>query len=257
LLLVFLGGLYYLSPLNHLAGLKVIGNSMVETTSIMNATKLTPQTSMTSILLHQARLEKQVTVDQPRIKSTKIHFNFPNRMTLEVKEFSTIGYVQQAGKDYALLSNGLKVGEKQVQFNHIAGKALILQEFSDSQVKTFSLAFNALPLSLRSMIRTVSLTPSQATSDLITLKMSDNNQVVVPLSQLKEKLVYYPSVASQVKAPTTVDMEVGIFSAPTAQYEKDFAANVPAPSFFTQGALNGASIATNPELLQPATTTKQ
>ncbi len=45
------------------------------------------------------------------------------------------------------------------------------------------------------------------------------NQVRVSLSQLADRLPYYPSVAKQVQAPQVVDMEAGIYTKPKAAYD--------------------------------------
>ena len=65
----------------------------------------------------------------------------------------------------------------------------------------------------------VTKTPTDATKDFIAIDMSDGNQVRVSLSQLADRLPYYPSVAKQVQAPQVVDMEAGIYTKPKAAYD--------------------------------------
>ena len=51
--------------------------------------------------------------------------------------------------------------------------------------------------------------------------MSDGNQVRVSLSQITEKVPYYPSIAKQLQAPQVIDMEAGIYAKPKEDYLAD------------------------------------
>ncbi|MFX3770132.1 cell division protein FtsQ, partial [Streptococcus suis] len=64
---------------------------------------------------------------------------------------------------------------------------------------------------IRSAIQTINLTPSKETADLLTLNIADGNTVLVPLSEISQKLPYYTKIAAEVTVPTKIDMEVGIY----------------------------------------------
>ncbi|MDR0300114.1 MAG: FtsQ-type POTRA domain-containing protein [Streptococcaceae bacterium] len=227
-LVAFIVSVYSLSPLNRIGSFKVTGNSIVSSGEIATASKLKAQTSIYDIMTHKATIEANVVNASARIESAQIKLSFPNNITIQVREFKAIGYVEQKGKAYNVLANGLKVDESVMTPDKEAANSLVLKEFSNSQVKEFVLAYMTFKPSLQALIRSVSLTPSQSTSDFITIQMSDGNQVKVPLSQMEEKLPYYPGVAKQVQAPQTVDMEVGIFTADTPTYNSEFADDNPA-----------------------------
>lgn len=67
----------------------------------------------------------------------------------------------------------------------------------------------------------ITKTPTKATNDFIALDMSDGNQVRVSLSQITEKMPYYPSIAKQLQAPQVIDMEAGIYAKPKEDYLAD------------------------------------
>ncbi|MDR2975975.1 MAG: FtsQ-type POTRA domain-containing protein [Streptococcaceae bacterium] len=229
--IVFAGSIYYLSPLNRIGSFKISGNSVVKASDIAASSKLTMQSSISGIFRHKAAIEAKISKSSPRIESTQISVSLPNKVNISVKEYENIGYVEQKGKDYVILANGTIISETVVPKEKIPATSLLLKDFNEKQTKQFAENFDALDQSLKGMIRTVTMTPSQATDDFITLQMADGNQVKVPLSQMKQKLPWYPSIAKQVAPPTTVDMEVveaGIFTAPTPQYDAEFADNNPA-----------------------------
>lgn len=98
-------------------------------------------------------------------------------------------------------------------------KLPVLQNFNDEEVKTFVNAYETLKPAIKSLMTNVTKTPTDATKDFIAIDMSDGNQVRVSLSQLADRLPYYPSVAKQVQAPQVVDMEAGIYTKPKAAYD--------------------------------------
>ncbi|GAB2024093.1 cell division protein FtsQ/DivIB [Lactovum odontotermitis] len=229
--IVFVVSIYSLSPLNRIGAFSITGNTIVKSSDIAAASRLNMQSSIYQIFTHKAAIEADISKSSPRIESTAVSIALPNKVNISVKEYGNIGFVEQKGKDYVVLANGTIISETVVPSDKLGANPLLLKDFSDSQTKQFAQAYETLKPSLRSLIRTVTLTPSQSTADFITLEMSDGNSVKVPLSQMKQKLPWYPSIAKQVSPPTTVDMEVvsaGIFTAPTAQYNDVFADDNPA-----------------------------
>lgn len=226
--IAFVISIYSLSPLNKIGAFRVTGNSMVTSAEVASASKLNMRSSIYNIMTHKATIEAKIVNSSARVESANIKLSFPNTITVQVKEFGTIGYVEQKGKAYNILANGTKVDESVITPDKENLNSLVLKDFTDNQVKEFVLEYETLAGSLKTLIRTVTLTPSQTTSDFITLQMSDGNQVKVPLSQMEQKLPYYPSVAKSIVAPQTVDMEVGIFSKDTPSYNTEFADDNPA-----------------------------
>ncbi|MDR0200492.1 MAG: FtsQ-type POTRA domain-containing protein [Streptococcaceae bacterium] len=238
-LLIFLGAFYATSPMSHVGAFKVSGNSQVSASDIAAASKIKVNDSVASLLLEKGKIEARVVNSAPEIKSADLVIKAPNTVTLRVTEYKPVGYVLQKNNYYIVLANGIIIKTETVQKSKIPATALVLTNFTDSQVRTFTQAFSSFPSSLQALFRTVTFKPSQATKDFLNIPLSDGNTVKVPLSQFKEKMPYYPSIAEHIKSPTTVDMEVGYFAAATPTYNSEFAGNVPQTS--TSGSSSSTS----------------
>ncbi|MFR3960041.1 MAG: hypothetical protein ACLTZB_03005 [Streptococcus salivarius] len=71
---------------------------------------------------------------------------------------------------------------------------------------------NKLDTKIKNNIQIINLTPTKATSDLLTIEPYDGNSIRVPLSQLTVKLPYYEKIKSQLSDGSIVDMEVGLYT---------------------------------------------
>lgn len=71
---------------------------------------------------------------------------------------------------------------------------------------------NKLDSKIKNNIQIINLTPTKATSDLLTIELYDGNSIRVPLSQLTVKLPYYEKIKSQLSDGSIVDMEVGLYT---------------------------------------------
>ena len=240
-LLIIMGSLYSLSPLNHVGSFAVTGNQTVSNEQLAQSTNIPTKETIFQLYFDRAKIESRVVNSSPHIKAATLTIAFPNKVTLSVEEYKAIGYVQQKSKNYSLLSNGVILKDKAVSASKLGAHPLLLKNFTDSETREFTAAYSTLKSDVQSLIQTVTLTPTQSTSDFITLAMSDGNQVKVPLSQMGEKLPYYPSIAKNLTAPETVDMEVGIFSAPTPDYNKTFSGDVPKTSSKSSSTSSSAS----------------
>jgi cell division protein FtsQ len=232
---------YILSPLNRVGTFTVKGNHMVSSNSVASASGIKMSSQISYLFVSKSAIEARVVNSSARIEKADLQISLPNKVQLHISEFKTIGYVQQKGKNYIILSNGLVIKDKVIEQSKISADSLLLTNFSDSQVKAFAKAYESFKPSLQSLIHAVTITPTQATKDFLTLAMGDGNTVKVPLSQMQEKLPFYPSVAKNLTAPETIDMEVGIFAAPTPQYNTAFSGDVPKSSSSSSASPSSSS----------------
>ena len=65
---------------------------------------------------------------------------------------------------------------------------------------------------IKNNIQIINLTPTKATTDLLTIELYDGNSIRVPLSQLTTKLPYYEKIKSKLSNGCIVDMEVGLYT---------------------------------------------
>lgn len=207
--LLFLS-LYFVSPYSKMKQIKVNGNQRLTGKQIEEFSLISDKDYVVTTLLHAGSYANNIVNSSPTIKSAEIAFNFPNQFLVKVEEFSIIGYVEENQKYFAVLESG------EMESQEIGSDALPpsfpLFKLSDRElIKKLAVQLAKVDISIRQKLSTVELTPSKATSDLLTLKMTDENTVLVPLSELGEKLPYYKKIALETTVPTTIDMEVGVY----------------------------------------------
>ncbi|MFZ2576920.1 MAG: cell division protein FtsQ/DivIB [Lactococcus hircilactis] len=218
--LVFLISLYFITPISKIGRFSVSGNQNETSEQIALTSGLKTGDSIYSIYQHRKSINQKIEQKFPRIAQANIQFHFPNGIEMKIREHQTTAAVQQKNGTFLVLDNGYIVKTSKA-IPAQTQKIPLLLDFSDQEVQTFIKAFETLTPSLRQLIQKVTKTPTDATKDFIALQMSDGNQVRVPLSQMSEKLPYYPSIAKQVKAPQVIDMEAGIYAKSQSDYAKD------------------------------------
>lgn len=215
--LVFVGSLYLISPLSKISTFSVSGNANESSEQVALASGIQTSDSIFNILNNKEKIEATIEQKFPRISAVTINYHFPNRFEVIVKEHTNSVYVKRNDQTYLVLNNGYVITTP-VDATKLE-KLPVLQNFNDEEVKTFVNAYETLKPAIKSLMTNVTKTPTDATKDFIAIDMSDGNQVRVSLSQLADRLPYYPSVAKQVQAPQVVDMEAGIYTKPKAAYD--------------------------------------
>lgn len=211
---------YFMSPLSTVKKLQVSGNQVVDRQQILERSGIQNQDYTLTTFLSQTAYERNITESSPWIRSTRITYSFPTTFRIRISEYGVIAYQSKDGKSYPILTSGTIINQ---EANPDANQMLV--QFDDAgKIKDLAGQLDKLSSDIRSQIQTISLTPSKASQDLLTLDMRDNNQVLVPLSELDKKLAYYPSVTAQIAEPSIIDMESGIFSYTKASAEAQAAA---------------------------------
>ena len=219
-ILLFLTSIYAVSPISKIGTFTVSGNKNESFESIVQASRLKPTDRIYGVLRNKRAIENSIVQQFPRVKSVNLHVSFPNNIEAKVTEFEKVAYVEQKGKTYQVLESGHILKNQEIAKDKLSSLP-ILKNFSDEEVEKFITAYMKLKPEIRGLITTVTKTPTKATKDFIALDMSDGNQVRVSLSQITEKVPYYPSIAKQLQAPQVIDMEAGIYAKPKEDYLAD------------------------------------
>jgi cell division protein FtsQ len=217
---VFIGAAYEVSPLSKIGAFSVTGNAHENAQQVADASTLKTGDTVFNILHNKNKIEQKIESQFPRISSVKLVYHFPNKFEAAITEHKNAVYVQQGKQVFLVLDNGYIVRDQKVDTKHLE-KMPVLMFFTDGETKEFVQAYESLTPSLQALITTVTKTPTDATKDFIALDMRDGNQVRVPLSEMSDKLPYYPSIAKQITAPQVVDMEAGIYAKSKAAYQQD------------------------------------
>ena len=209
--LIFLASLYFLTPLATMKTIEFTGNKVVSQEELRSSSKIDRRDYTVTVYKNRHHYEQNLKVSSPWIENVEMTYQFPLTFKIDVQEYGILGYLQKDSKYYPILTSGKYVK------NEVAADALPEERmdvtFSDAGlIKEFVQQLKNVPDSVKKSIRKVDLTPSKVTEDLVTITMSDEHQVLVPISHIAKKLPYYEGIHPQLEVPSVVDMEAGIFS---------------------------------------------
>ncbi|HFI2473299.1 TPA: cell division protein FtsQ/DivIB [Streptococcus suis] len=202
--------LYFISPTSKAKNIVVKGQDKLTTEQVIKYSLISDKDYVVTTLLNASAYAENVKKNNPSVETSEISYQFPNQFTIRIKEYAIIGYIQQNDQLYPVLSSG-NIGTEIVAVDTLPETYTTIQLSDKNQVKQLAIALGEIEPTIREKIQTVSLTPSQVTADLLTFNMTDGNTVLVPLSELTEKLAYYTKIAAEAEGPITIDMEVGIY----------------------------------------------
>ena len=208
--LVFLASLYFLTPLATMKTIEFTGNKVVSQEELRSSSKIDQRDYTVTVYKNRHHYEKNLKASSPWIENVEMTYQFPLTFKIDVQEYGILGYLQKDSKYYPILTSGEYVK------NEVAADALPEERmdvtFSDAGlIKEFVQQLKNVPDSVKKSIRKVDLTPSKVTEDLVTITMSDEHQILVPISHIAKKLPYYEGIHPQLEVPSVVDMEAGIF----------------------------------------------
>ena len=209
--LFFLASLYFLTPLATMKTIEFTGNKVVSQEELRSSSKIDQRDYTVTVYKNRHHYEQNLKASSPWIENVEMTYQFPLTFKIDVQEYGILGYLQKDSKYYPILTSGEYVK------NEVAADALPEERmdvtFSDAGlIKEFVQQLKNVPDSVKKSIRKVDLTPSKVTEDLVTITMSDEHQILVPISHIAKKLPYYEGIHPQLEVPSVVDMEAGIFS---------------------------------------------
>jgi cell division protein FtsQ len=211
---------YFLSPISHVKEITVSGNHVLKTKDIIKWSAI--ENGMSIWELNKDDVKKRLK-KIPEIKSSVVKIQFPNRVHIRIKEMRQIGYLADGDSFEPVLENGHVIKEKAIK---IPKEAPILFDFKkDNILKEMVKSLNELPVGIVNSISEIHYTPKKTDPYHITLYMNDGYEVRATLGTFSKKMVYYPSIVSQLdpKVKGVIDLEVGSFfqSYKEAEKQKD------------------------------------
>lgn len=209
--LIFLASLYFLTPLATMKTIEFTGNKVVSQEELRSSSKIDQRDYTVTVYKNRHHYEQNLKASSPWIENVEMTYQFPLTFKIDVQEYGILGYLQKDSKYYPILTSGEYVK------NEVVADALPEERmdvtFSDAGlIKEFVQQLKNVPDSIKKSMRRVDLTPSKVTEDLVTITMSDEHQILVPISHIAKKLPYYEGIHPQLEVPSVIDMEAGIFS---------------------------------------------
>ena len=204
---------YFVSPLSKMKNFSVSGNRVTADDTILKDAQVDNRDYTLTTFLNRAGHAKNIKSSNPWIKSAVIVYRFPINFQIEVEEYNVVAYNNQGSSFHPVLANGVVIDET-VAEDALPKDYLVLNFNNRQMVKQFISEYEKLSSKTRSQIETVHHTPSAATKDLVTLTMKNGTKVLVPLSQLSQKMAYYQSIVTKNDQVLQIDMEAGVYSIP-------------------------------------------
>lgn len=210
--LVILVMVYLISPLSHVATVKVSGTQALSAKQVQRAVRIVPGDSIFKVLGHERQLAKQAPRHNSRLKRTTVAFQHPNRVTVKVVEYVTAGYVMKQGQYYEVLENGVVSHDSVTQPK--SGTPVYGNFQSAKTLHRMILQYAQLSAPIKRNISEIQDAPTKTDPDRVHLFMNDGNEVYAKIGTFAKKMAYYPSIASKMKQKGVVNLEVGAYSAP-------------------------------------------
>jgi len=207
--LTALGLIYYVSPFSKLGHIKIIGAEHVSDDQIVETSGYDFKKSMWSQYFTD-QPERLIIKNNPRISKVTKSLSGINEITLHIKEQQEVAYEKRADGYYPIFKDGRVANETTSDPDQ---HYPILIDFTDKKyVKKMMKNYEGFTEDVKENIKEIYYTPSDANQYRVHLLMHDGNEIIGSMTDLKDKINYYPQVAQQMDEMGIVDMEAGIYS---------------------------------------------
>lgn len=207
---ILLISIFLVTPFSKKKIITVTGTSTVNQEEVIRDSGIKTSNYLFSLIFRHSIYEKNIISKNKMVKSAKFTYRFPNKLNINVKEYSIIAYAQTDDGYQPILENGTRIGL--VGASELPDSFLTINLSSEKDIQKLVKAFSKLDKDLVNQIQIVSSADSATTSDLLKLEMHDGNVVRVPLSEVAKKLPYYLKIKDSLPENSIVDMELGIYA---------------------------------------------
>lgn len=208
-LLILLGVFgYFASPLSKVGLVSVQGVRTVPDQQVINATKLSDDDLMLSVILHKKAIAQRVQDSLPEIKQASLTFTGLNHIVIKTSEYETIGYVYQKHTYHKILITGkvLKNGTQTPVDTYP-----VFSGFTAKELPQMISLLQQFPKAIQRDISEIDASRGDANPYQISMNMNDGYRVIADSRTIVNKIKYYPAIVSQVKKKGVIDLEVGAF----------------------------------------------
>ena len=208
LLIVF--SLFFISPWSKQKVLTVSGTKNALPEDVKVASGILDTDYITHVFFNQEEIASTVEKTNVWVKKATVTYSFPNQFNIAVKEYPIVAYRQTSNGYVSILESGKTGGT--VSAGKLPDKFITLKMDDEKKIEDLVKELHKLDSKIKNNIQIINLTPTKATTDLLTIELYDGNSIRVPLSQLTTKLPYYEKIKSKLSNGCIVDMEVGLYT---------------------------------------------
>ena len=208
LLIVF--SLFFISPWSKQKVLTVSGTKNALPEDVKVASGILDTDYITHVFFNQGKIASTVEKTNVWVKKATVTYSFPNQFNIAVKEYPIVAYRQTTNGYVSILESGQTGGT--VSAGKLPDNFITLKMDDEKKIEDLVKELYKLDSKIKNNIQIINLTPTKATTDLLTIELYDGNSIRVPLSQLTTKLPYYEKIKSKLSNGCIVDMEVGLYT---------------------------------------------
>ena len=208
ILIVF--SLFFISPWSKQKILTVSGTKNALPEDVKVASGILDTDYITHVFFNQKEVSSTVEKTNVWVKKATVTYSFPNQFNIAVKEYPIVAYRQTSNGYVSILESGKTGGT--VSTGNLPDNFITLKMDDEKKIEDLVKELNKLDSKIKNNIQIINLTPTKATTDLLTIELYDGNSIRVPLSQLTTKLPYYEKIKSKLPDGSIVDMEVGLYT---------------------------------------------
>ena len=186
-LIVF--SLFFISPWSKQKILTVSGTKNALPEDVKVASGILDTDYITHVFFNQEEIASTVEKTNVWVKKATVTYSFPNQFNIAVKEYPIVAYRQTSNGYVSILESGKTGGT--VSAGKLPDKFITLKMDDEKKIEDLVKELHKLDSKIKNNIQIINLTPTKATTDLLTIELYDGNSIRVPLSQLTTKLPYY------------------------------------------------------------------
>lgn len=209
-LIIMLLAMYIVSPLSKIKNIQVTGNQDLSAAKVESAAQIKKGALIWRVLIQQKKLEQTAQKANPQVKSLKVSLTGPQSIKIKVAEYPIIGVIEHNGVNQLLIGNGRLAPVKNRSISNFVRYAGF--EHHEKVMQQTARQIDRLPAAIRGGISEVTFAPTTSDTKRLRIYMNDGNEILVRSDNLNQKMRYYPSIASKMKANGVVDLQYGAFS---------------------------------------------
>ncbi|CAM4029832.1 cell division protein FtsQ [Bacillus manliponensis] len=206
LLVLFL--IYFRSPLSNIKKITVYGNHYMTDEQVMKQSGITYETGYFRVMTNKA--EKNLT-KRKEIKNVNVKKQFPNRVSIHIEEYVTIGYINKDGKLRPLLENGKSLDV--LPNGKLPVAAPIFAPFEEKKMKKLIAELEILTPTILRSISEIHYTPTDSNPEHLTLYMNEGYEVSTTIEDFAKRMEPYPLMIKNIdpNRKAMIDLEVGAY----------------------------------------------
>ncbi|MGP6138872.1 MULTISPECIES: cell division protein FtsQ/DivIB [unclassified Jeotgalibaca] len=204
---------YLISPYGKVGDMYVEGDSIVPEQLILDASKITQKQTVVGTLVSEEAIEAEIIAALPQVKSVKVQWQKLNDIVLEIQDYETIAYLNDANEYNSVLENGFIVNE--AHKIPIGNKPLLTKFEQGPILNELIVTFKEISKDIQNSISEIKYMGTKTNPYKISIMMNDGNQIIANITDFSKKIGYYPDMLQKLDGKKgTFDMEVGVFFTP-------------------------------------------